>query len=162
MQIGWLAGLLLAVLELDDGALEARQVQRPLDPPGQFPQRLFAPLRRAPKLTDKDTIVVADFANTTGDADLDRTLEPVFKLALEGANFISAYAHSDVRRSLGLQPPAVMPALHSVVQRYGRLLDLSLRDLQLALKSGSATDFADALPAAPHLPPTSQTARHAS
>jgi serine/threonine protein kinase/tetratricopeptide (TPR) repeat protein len=51
------------------------------------------------------SVVIADLANRTGDANLDRTLEPVFKLALEGANFISAYAHSDVRRSLGLQPP---------------------------------------------------------
>src|SRR5262249_31921348 len=48
------------------------------------------------------SVVISDFANGTGDTGLDRTLEPVIKLALESAPFISAYAHSDVRRALNV------------------------------------------------------------
>ncbi|HTS78971.1 MAG TPA: protein kinase [Myxococcaceae bacterium] len=51
------------------------------------------------------SVVIADFANTTGDTGLDRTLEPVIKLSLESAPFITAYAHSDVRRALNVDPP---------------------------------------------------------
>jgi len=51
------------------------------------------------------SVVISDFANGTGDTGLDRTLEPVIKLSLESAPFISAYAHSDVRRALNVDPP---------------------------------------------------------
>ncbi len=51
------------------------------------------------------SVVISDFANATGDTGLDRTLEPVIKLALESAPFITAYAHSDVRRALNVDPP---------------------------------------------------------
>ena len=51
------------------------------------------------------SVVISDFANSTGDTGLDHTLEPVIKLSLESAPFISAYAHSDVRRALNVDPP---------------------------------------------------------
>ena len=51
------------------------------------------------------SVVISDFANTTGDTGLDRTLEPVIKLSLESAPFVTAYAHSDVRRALNVNPP---------------------------------------------------------
>jgi tetratricopeptide (TPR) repeat protein len=51
------------------------------------------------------SVVISDFANGTGDTGLDRTLEPVIKLSLESAPFITAYAHSDVRRALNVDPP---------------------------------------------------------
>ena len=51
------------------------------------------------------SVVISDFANGTGDTGLDRTLEPVIKLSLESAPFITAYAHSDVRRALNVEPP---------------------------------------------------------
>ena len=51
------------------------------------------------------SVVISDFANSTGDVGLDRTLEPVIKLSLESAPFITAYAHSDVRRALNVDPP---------------------------------------------------------
>jgi tetratricopeptide (TPR) repeat protein len=51
------------------------------------------------------SVVISDFANTTGDSGLDRTLEPVIKLSLESAPFVTAYAHSDVRRALNVDPP---------------------------------------------------------
>ena len=51
------------------------------------------------------SVLIADFQNATGDPTFDRTLEPILKLALEGAGFISAYDRSGIRRSLGVRPP---------------------------------------------------------
>ena len=51
------------------------------------------------------SVLIADFHNGTGDQTFDRTLEPILKLALEGAGFISAYDRNGIRRSLGVRPP---------------------------------------------------------
>jgi tetratricopeptide (TPR) repeat protein len=51
------------------------------------------------------SIVISDFGNTTGDTAFDRALEPLLKLSLENAEFITAYSRSDVRRALGVAPP---------------------------------------------------------
>ena len=56
---------------------------------GFFAWRGFRPTTPAP--TKSETVVVADFANRTGDAVFDGTLEPILRLALEGSGFISAY-----------------------------------------------------------------------
>ncbi|HVG83030.1 MAG TPA: protein kinase [Vicinamibacterales bacterium] len=53
-------------------------------------------------------VLIADFQNQTGDPTFDRTLEPVMKLALEGAGFISAIDRSAVPRSLGVAAPKVL------------------------------------------------------
>jgi serine/threonine protein kinase/tetratricopeptide (TPR) repeat protein len=58
-----------------------------------------------PPAKDPVSVLIADFANVTPDASFDRTLEPVLKLSLEGANFITAHARSDIRRNLGVTPP---------------------------------------------------------
>ena len=52
------------------------------------------------------SVLIADFQNQTGDQALDRTLEPVLKLALESAGFITAFDRDAIRRSLGVRPPA--------------------------------------------------------
>jgi eukaryotic-like serine/threonine-protein kinase len=44
---------------------------------------------RAPKLTDKDTIVLADFTNTTGDSVFDLTLRQGMAVQLEQSPFLS-------------------------------------------------------------------------
>ena len=54
------------------------------------------------------SLLIADFENHSGDAAFDRTVEPVLKLALEGASFVSAYDRSGIRRSLGVVPPDVL------------------------------------------------------
>lgn len=51
------------------------------------------------------SILIADLQNGTGDSRFDGTLEPMLKLALEGAGFISAYDRNGIRRSLGVTPP---------------------------------------------------------
>jgi eukaryotic-like serine/threonine-protein kinase len=50
-----------------------------------------------PKQHNPVSVLIADFQNQTGDAMFDRSLEPVLKLALEGAGFITAYDRSGVR-----------------------------------------------------------------
>ena len=51
------------------------------------------------------SVLIADFKNLSTDATFDGTLEPIVKIALEGAEFISAYDRAGIRRSLGVQPP---------------------------------------------------------
>ena len=48
------------------------------------------------------TVIIADFNNHTGDPVFTGTLEPILKIALEGATFISAYDRTQMR-NLGLQ-----------------------------------------------------------
>ena len=54
------------------------------------------------------SILITDLKNNTGDQTFDGTLEPMLKLALEGAGFISAYDRNGIRRSLGVVPPQVL------------------------------------------------------
>jgi serine/threonine protein kinase len=64
-------------------------------------QRQFIP----PPVHDPVSIVLADFQNSTGDATFDKTLEPLVKLALEGASFVTVYDRAAIRSRLGVQPP---------------------------------------------------------
>ncbi len=60
---------------------------------------------RPPVQHDPIAVVVADLENRTNDPAFDRVLEPVLKIALEGAGFITAYDRNAIRRNLGVQPP---------------------------------------------------------
>jgi eukaryotic-like serine/threonine-protein kinase len=50
------------------------------------------------------SVLVADFANLTGDPVLDDTLEPMFGEALEGASFINVFSRGDARKLAGKLP----------------------------------------------------------
>jgi serine/threonine protein kinase/Flp pilus assembly protein TadD len=50
------------------------------------------------------SVLVADFTNSTGDPIFEDTLEPMFNVALEGANFINAYSRG-AARNLAKQLP---------------------------------------------------------
>jgi serine/threonine protein kinase/Flp pilus assembly protein TadD len=63
-----------------------------------------------PKAHDPVSVILADFENRTGDAAFDRTLEPMLKLRLEEAAFVSAYDRTGIRRSLGVRPPEQLDA----------------------------------------------------
>ena len=68
-------------------------------------------LARGPELPvehEPVTILIADLLNNTGDVTFDGTLEPMLKLTLEGAGFISAYDRNGIRRSLGVTPPQTL------------------------------------------------------
>jgi len=59
-------------------------------------------LRRTPRLTDKDTIVLADFANTTGDPVFDDTLKQALSISLQQSPFLNVLSEQRMRDSLSL------------------------------------------------------------
>jgi len=67
-------------------------------------------LHRQPKLTDKDTIVLADFINKTGDPVFDGTLRQGLAVQLEQSPFLSLVSDERIKRTLGLMgQPADAP-----------------------------------------------------
>ena len=56
----------------------------------------------APTLTDKDTIVLADFTNTTGDPVFDDTLRQGLAVQLQQSPFLSLISDDRIRRTLPL------------------------------------------------------------
>ena len=66
-------------------------------------------LRHPPKLTEKDTVVLADFTNTTGDPVFDGTLRQGMAVQLEQSPFLSLVSEERIQRVLSLmgQPPDV-------------------------------------------------------
>jgi tetratricopeptide (TPR) repeat protein/predicted Ser/Thr protein kinase len=67
-----------------------------------------APRVSAAKLTDKDTIVLADFINTTGDSVFDGTLRQGLSVQLEQSPFLSIISDQQIQQTLQMmgQKPA--------------------------------------------------------
>lgn len=63
---------------------------------------LYLRLRRTPKLTDKDTVVLSEFDNRTGDPIFDGTLKPALAIDLEQTPFVSLLPDQRVRSTLKL------------------------------------------------------------
>jgi eukaryotic-like serine/threonine-protein kinase len=84
-------------------------------------------------LTEKDTIVVADFANSTGDSVFDDTLKTALTLSLRQSPFLNVLSDSNVRRILKLM---TLPA-------NARLLPEVTRDL--CQRAGSKAYIAGAI-----------------
>ncbi len=59
-------------------------------------------LHRAPKLTDKDTIVLADFKNSTGDPVFDETLRQALSVQLEQSPFLRLVSDRGIKSTLAL------------------------------------------------------------
>jgi hypothetical protein len=57
-------------------------------------------LRRSPKLTEKDTIVLADFTNTTGDPVFDGTLRQGLAVQLEQSPFLKLVSEQQIQQTL--------------------------------------------------------------
>ena len=62
---------------------------------------------RPPVVHDPVSVLIADFANTTGDAAFDG-LASHMQRALETAGFITAYDRAGIRRTLGVRPPETL------------------------------------------------------
>jgi len=58
--------------------------------------------RQTRRLTDKDTIVLADFTNTTGDPVFDDTLKQGLRVELEQSPFLDILSDQKVGKELGL------------------------------------------------------------
>ena len=79
---------------------------------------------RPPGLTDKDTIVLADFTNTTGDPVFDGTLRQGLAIQLEQSPFLKIMDDEQVQRVLRLMslPPGARitnPIAHEICVREG-------------------------------------------
>ncbi len=78
--------------------------------------------RRAPKLTDKDTVVLADFANSTGDPVFDGTLRQGLSAQLEQSPFLNLLSDRRIAQTLSLMArpkdtPLTHELAHEVCQR---------------------------------------------
>ncbi|MGI8916969.1 MAG: protein kinase domain-containing protein [Pyrinomonadaceae bacterium] len=61
---------------------------------------VFFYFNRAQALTDKDTVLIADFANTTGDSVFDGTLKQALVVQLGQSPFLNIYSDERVREAL--------------------------------------------------------------
>src|SRR5450432_1376403 len=82
-------------------------------------------LHRAPRLTDKDTIILADFDNKTGDPVFDDTLRQGLAVELQQSPFLNIVSDALVRRTLTLmgQPkdaPLTTELAQQVCERTGK------------------------------------------
>jgi eukaryotic-like serine/threonine-protein kinase len=68
---------------------------------------LYYRSHKAKPLTDKDTVVLADFANSTGDAVFDDTLKTALSVSLNQSPFLNVLSDSNVAKTLKLmtRPP---------------------------------------------------------
>ena len=81
-------------------------------------------LRRTATLTDKDTIVLADFRNATGDAVFDETLRQGLAVQLEQSPFLSLVSDQRIRTTLGFMgkpgdAPLTAEVAFEICQRTG-------------------------------------------
>jgi serine/threonine protein kinase/tetratricopeptide (TPR) repeat protein len=89
-------------------------------------------LPHPPALSDRDTIVLADFANGTGDAVFDGTLKIALSVALEQSPFLHVYPDAAMRDILRLmQRPPDAPVTRAVAR------DIARREQLKALVAGS-------------------------
>ena len=78
---------------------------------------LYYRSHRAKPLTDKDTIVLADFVNTTGDAAFDDTLKTALTVSLRQSPFLNVLSDDRVAATLRLMArPTNTPVLSDVVR----------------------------------------------
>ena len=97
---------------------KSESASQSVEKPRRFPWKLVVPVaalvsaliagglywrsHKAVKLTDKDTIVLADFTNTTGDPVFDGTLRQGLAVQLEQSPFLSIISDQQVQRTLGM------------------------------------------------------------
>jgi len=62
----------------------------------------FLPFRRAPALTERDSILLADFVNTTDDSTLDGVLKQALAIKLSESPFLNVFPEDRVRETLRL------------------------------------------------------------
>jgi serine/threonine protein kinase len=91
-------------------------------------------LRHLPKLTEKDTIVLADFTNTTGDAVFDDTLKQGLSVQLAQSPFLDLISERRVNETLKLMGRPAGDRLTPEVTR-----EVCLRTGSKAMLSGSIT-----------------------
>jgi eukaryotic-like serine/threonine-protein kinase len=78
---------------------------------------LYVHRQKSLRLTEQDTIVLADFANSTGDAIFDDTLKPALKASLEQSPFLNVLSDGNVAGMLfAMTKPANTPLTPDVAR----------------------------------------------
>jgi serine/threonine protein kinase/tetratricopeptide (TPR) repeat protein len=90
-------------------------------------------LHRTPKLSDKDTVVLTDFANSTGDPVFDDTLKTALNVSLRQSPFLNVLSDSEVAKTLQLMTRPVGTKLTPELTR------------ELCLRAGSKAYIAGAI-----------------
>ncbi len=72
---------------------------------------------RTPAFTERDTVIIADFTNTTGDAVFDDALRQAVAVQLQQTPFVTLLADQSVQRTLRLMSRAADEPLTSAVAR---------------------------------------------
>ena len=98
----------------------------------------FFYLRAAPKLSDKDTIVLADFANSTGDPVFDGTLRQGLAVELEQSPFLSLLPEDRVQQTLQMMS---QPADARLTPQLAR--EVCQRTASAAMLQGSIATLGD-------------------
>ncbi|HEX7795265.1 MAG TPA: protein kinase [Vicinamibacterales bacterium] len=93
---------------------------------------LYFYTHRTPKLTDKDTIVLADFTNSTGDPVFDETLRQGLAIELEQSPFLSLVRDDRIRATVQMMGRPADTRLTADVAR-----DICVRTGSTALVTGS-------------------------
>ena len=91
---------------------------------------------RAPALTEKDTVVLADFANTTGEPVFDDTLKQALRVQLEQSPFLNVLSDQKVGEQLRLMGRSKDERLTQDVAR-----DICQRTASKAVLSGSISSL---------------------
>jgi len=94
---------------------------------------------RAPKLTEKDAIVLADFTNTTGDAVFDGTLRQGLAVQLEQSPYLSLLSEERIQQTLKLMQQSPDTRLTPEIAR-----EVCQRTSSAALLSGSIAEIGTA------------------
>jgi tetratricopeptide (TPR) repeat protein len=97
---------------------------------------LFLHSHKAHALTDKDTIVLADFTNTTGDTVFDGTLKQALSIGLQQSPFLSLLSEERVEDTLGLMGRAPSERLTTQIAR-----EVCQRTGSTAVLSGSISSL---------------------
>jgi tetratricopeptide (TPR) repeat protein/predicted Ser/Thr protein kinase len=88
--------------------------------------------RKTHALTDKDTVVLADFTNTTGDTVFDGALRQGLSVQLEQSPFLSIVSDQQIQQTLGLMGQSADARLTPAIAR-----ELCLRGGSTAVLDGS-------------------------
>ncbi len=78
---------------------------------------LYWRARNSPKLTEKDTIVLADFSNTTGDPVFDDSLKRALAVSLQQSPFLSLVSDQQIQQTLRYMGKPPSTALDQSVAR---------------------------------------------
>ena len=89
--------------------------------------------RRSQRLTEKDTVVLTDFANSTGDAVFDDTLKTALTVSLRQSPFLNVLSDSEVAKALHLMTRPADTRLTPEIAR------------ELCLRAGSKAYIAGAI-----------------